>query len=59
METQVLLVEKLLLIHMEVLHHMAVELFLVKIQLKLIDQLLMHQDIWQKMLLLQKLLTSV
>ena len=39
------IVEKLLLILMVELHHMVVELFLGKIQLKLIDQQLMQQDI--------------
>ena len=40
-------------------HLMAEELFLVRIQQKLIDQLLMLQDIWQKILLLQKLQINV
>jgi hypothetical protein len=40
-------------------HHMEEELFLGKIQRKLTDQQLTPQDILQKMLLLQKLLTNV
>ena len=43
---------------MVVLHHTVVELFLEKIQVKLIDQQLMQLDILQKMLLLQKSLNK-
>ena len=53
------LADKSLSIPMAALHDMEEERFLVRIQQKLIGLQLMFQDIWQKMLLHQKLQTNV